>query len=197
MPGFGVPGVLAIVSFSLFFWSKYAAGSASALEIILFVVGLLLLALEIFVIPGFGVTGVAGILCMLAAIVLAMNAFFLPTTGREMDRFATAVWTLTLSLVAFVGLAITAARLLPSAPVLGRIVLRPPTRDEVTPTHGPERVRADVGEQGVVSTTLRPAGKARFGDRYVDVVAEGEFLDPGTPVHVVRVHGNRIVVKRV
>ena len=194
MPGFGVPGVLSIISFSLFFWSKYAAGSASALEIVLFVVGMLLLALEIFVVPGFGVTGVAGILCMLSAIVLAMNTFILPTTGAEMTRFGSAIWTLTLSMVAFVGLAMAAARFLPSAPVFSRIVLIPPTHDQVVPA--PERARAEVGETGVVTTTLRPAGKARFGDRLVDVVAEGEFLDAHTRVRVVGVHGIRVVVKK-
>ena len=73
------------------------------------------------------------------------------------------------------------------------------TEFEVSMTIPPESetVSVNVGELGEVISTLRPTGKAKFGDAIVDVVAEAEFLDNGTAVEIIEIHGNRVVVKAV
>ena len=87
-------------------------------------------------------------------------------------------------------------------PVFGRMVLAPPSQQEISALEG-ERAPTSSGmdwlfeQEGVTTTTLRPAGKARFGDHFVDVVAEGGFIPQGSKVRVLEVGGNRVVVKEV
>jgi membrane-bound serine protease (ClpP class) len=80
--------------------------------------------------------------------------------------------------------------LVPTAPKGG-------TEFEVSMTAPPESetIAVNVGDIGEVVSTLRPAGKAKFGDAVVDVVAEAEFLDKGTRIEIIEIHGNRVVVK--
>jgi membrane-bound serine protease (ClpP class) len=70
---------------------------------------------------------------------------------------------------------------------------------EISMTAPPERqtIGVNTGDIGEVVSILRPTGKARFGDAIVDVVAEAEFLDKGTKVQIIEIHGNRVVVKAV
>jgi membrane-bound serine protease (ClpP class) len=92
-------------------------------------------------------------------------------------------------------------RYLPHIPVLNRLMSRPPEEDEdglaepLHPSH--HELQALLGAIGVAATPLRPAGKSQFGDSFVDVVAEGGYIMPGTRVQVVEVEGNRVVVKEV
>ena len=83
-PGFGVPGILGISCLVIFFLGKYVVGLAEEVDILLFVIGIALLALEIFVIPGFGVAGILGILFIVAGIYLASLPFWIP---RELPDF--------------------------------------------------------------------------------------------------------------
>ena len=83
LPGIGLPAIISALAFLLFFWSHYLSGTADQLEIILFLVGLVCLALEIFVFPGFGIFGMSGILLMLCSIVMASHTFVWPTHDYE------------------------------------------------------------------------------------------------------------------
>jgi membrane-bound ClpP family serine protease len=82
------------------------------------------------------------------------------------------------------------------------LILVPPEdkidlEDEASPLPGVDQAVSLLGHVGTATSMLRPAGMAQFGERYVDVVTEGDFIEPGTPVQVVEVEGTRIVVKRV
>ena len=77
-PGLGVPGFRAITCFALFFWMKFLAGTAEWLELIAFTLGLLCIGIEIFVLPGFGIFGIGGVLLMLLGIVLMSQTFVMP-----------------------------------------------------------------------------------------------------------------------
>src|SRR5258708_36914434 len=83
LPGIGLPAITSALAFLLFFWSHYLSGTADQLEIILFLVGLVCLALELFVFPGFGVFGMSGVLLILTSIVMASHTFVWPTREHE------------------------------------------------------------------------------------------------------------------
>ncbi len=197
-PGITIPGVIAAICFVLFFWAYSFVGQFTMLAILLFILGLAMLVLEIFVLPGSGVPGISGVLLILASLALVTLEKF-PATGSDWYDLGTKMMWFSGSLVgAFIG-AMIIAWFLPNIPYVSRLVLAPPSDAE-------EAARADaahsaaaalLGAIGVAATTLRPAGKARFGDDYLDVIAEGDYVNPGSRVQVIEIEGNRIVVKEV
>jgi membrane-bound ClpP family serine protease len=168
---------------------------------LLFLLGLVLIGLEIFVVPGFGVTGISGILLVLAGLGLA-TVERLPQTTDEWYRFGGTLTQFGLGLVIATIAAVVVARYLPSIPYANRLVLAPPgekvgTEDTNATAGSFEAFAALLGAVGTSATALRPAGMARFGDAYVDVVSEGSYIPAGARVQVIEVEGNRVVVKEV
>ena len=125
LPGIGLPAIISALAFLLFFWSHYLSGTADQLEIILFLIGLVCLAVEIFVFPGFGVFGMSGILLMLCSIVLASHTFIWPTQDYEYQELGHTLLQVTGMLAAVGGCAIVLARYFPSLPFFNRLVLKP------------------------------------------------------------------------
>lgn len=202
LPG-GFFGICSAGFFGLFFWSRCTNGTAGALEVIMFILGLILLALELFVIPGFGIFGISGLLLIGASLVMASSTFSGMTTGQQFDTTMKSLANITGAVIAVVMVAVCINRFLPSIPILNRLVLTPPGQimdDGVmlnpSVTGGQEVSQHGilVGQTGQAESTLRPAGKASFGDLFIDVVSDGGFIEPGTPVVVTRVAGNRVVV---
>lgn len=115
LPGIGLPGITSALAFLLFFWSHYLGGTADQLEIILFLIGLVCLALELFVFPGFGIFGISGILLMLCSIVLASHTFIWPTHDYEYRELGMTLLQLTGMLIAVGTGAAIVARVLPVA----------------------------------------------------------------------------------
>lgn len=197
-PGFGLPGALGIGCFVAFFLIKYTLHYARLLEIMLFLVGLALLLIEVFVIPGFGVVGVAGIVLVFISLVLAFQEFNIPKTSGETLAFQ---YNLLKVMGSFAGTAVAMAvlaRFLPALPVLGRIVHRGDLAAAHVGQIGEMRtpgLSQMVGEIGVALTPLRPAGRAEFGDRLLDVVTGGDFIEKGARVQIQQIFGNRVVVK--
>lgn len=205
-PGFGLPGIVALISLAIFLGAPYMAGFTVTWEIILIILAVVLLALEAFVIPGFGVAGIAGIILL----IIGMVASFVPAEVPTPDM-PTPVWPsmpltfryLKHGLWAMAG-GMTGglfgmwllARHLPKVPVAGRLILPNPTREQIT-VDDPYGGIAQVGHIGRAEGTLRPAGKARFGAVLVDVVSDGEYIPPGTRVEVIERSGSRVVVRRV
>jgi len=202
-PGFGLAGTVAIICFALLLGSRYLTGLAQWWEVALFVVGLILIGLEVFVIPGFGIAGILGILFCVAALLAmvvpnAPDKLPLPKTDLDWSIFASGAMALGFAFVGAIAGMIFLARFLPKVPVAGRLVLAPPAPSVAPPAAETAAIWAlRPGEVGVVTATCRPAGVARFGETLVDVVSEGEFLSPGTTVTVLRNEGNRIVVTAV
>ena len=98
-------------------------------------------------------------------------------------------------------LVVLVAKYLPHIPILNRLLSRPPEESEDGVSE-PDilmhaELRALLGAIGIAATPLRPAGKTQFGDSFIDVVAEGGYIMPGTRVQVIEVEGNRVVVKEV
>lgn len=191
MPGFGLPGILGLTSLALFFWGHWLVRLAGWEELLLLVVGLFLLALEVFVIPGFGVAGLLGVLALLGGLGLSLIG-----AGATWPVVMTAVGRTALSLVLAILVALVALRYLARSPFGQRFVLG----EELTATGGyasaPEADRRWLGKRGSVVSPLRPSGIAQFEGERVDVVSDGEFIEAGEPVEVIRVDGNRVVVRK-
>lgn len=197
-PGLGIGGFVATVCFLLFFWARFLGGTAGWLEAILFVAGVACLLLEIFVIPGFGIFGLGGGLLIIASLVLASQTFIIPRNEYQVQQSIQSLMVLTGATLGVVVMAWGARRWLPRAPVLSRMFLEPPEGEEAETIRQREAL-ADyqglVGARGVTATQLTPSGKARFGNRLVDVIADGELIERGRPVVVTEVQGYRVLVR--
>ncbi len=210
-PGISIGGLIAGLCFALFFWSRFLGGTSGWLEVILFMAGVIFMAVELFVLPGFGVAGITGLLLMLAGVVLASQNFVIPSTERQLTTLGNTLLVIVASGVVFTAAAVALSRHLGSIPVLNSLVLAPPgasgddeleVDDEGKPRSPSaalyaDRVRVHVGDWGTADSPLRPAGKARFGEEYVDVVTDGSFVDKGRQVRVIEISGNRVVVREV
>lgn len=187
-------GILSIACFALYFVGGYLDGTVQWVEVVLFVISGILIGLEVFVIPGFGVAGVLGLGCLFASLVMALREpgeFTLQTFYQ--DTFTT-VSAMAAGIV-LMGLLFV---LLPKARKSGGLISAASLSDPVT-TPASGTTTGDYGflldKHGVVSSALRPSGRVQIEDQDYDVVAEGSFIDRGVAIVVCEVHGNRIVVR--
>jgi membrane-bound serine protease (ClpP class) len=190
-PGFGVPGALGIASLVLFFWGHWLVQLAGWEEILLVLGGLLLLAAEIFVIPGFGIAGVLGIVALLGGLSLSLIG-----AGATWEFVMRAVGRVVFSLAAALIASLVMLRFLPRLPWGRRLILETGLAAGQGYASAPETDKTWLGKSGRAVSPLRTAGIAEIEGERVDVVSDGEFIEPGAPVVVTRVDGNRIVVRR-
>lgn len=197
-PGISLPGIIGVIALGLFFWGHYVAGLSGWFELALFLLGLILLLIEIFVIPGFGATGIIGILCMCASLVLAMMSWTPGDwAGRPgLEEFMKPVAVVALGVMGSLAVMIVAAKFLPRTPGFNRVFLM---QSMTAGTGYAVRDSAELahwkGRMGVAKTTLRPAGKALIDGTLLDVVTTGDFIAAGSPVVVTSTDNNRIVVE--
>lgn len=199
-PGVGLGAAVALVSFALFFWSRYLDQTAGTLEIVMFLVGLLMILMEVFVLPGFGIFGLGGGLLIISSLILASQTFVIPRTEAELAELRRSMTVVAGAGAGVFALAFALRHVLPRAPVLNRMVLEPPPPEERITLSSRESLAHYshlVGVQGEATTDLRPAGKALIDDQLIDVIAEGLPLDRGTRVVVVAAQANRVVVRAV
>ena len=195
-PGIGLPGLFGAVCLALFFWGHHIAGLAGMEDLLLFAVGVVLILIEIFVIPGFGVTGMLGIVLVLLSLVGAMTRI-VPGGPLLPDWPALQIPVLK-TFAAIVGtgaLALLLGRFLPRSRFVNRLALAASTSAADGYTAAAD-TSALVGQSGVALTPLHPSGAARIGGERLDVVTDGEFLEAGTPVRIVEAHGSRLVVAK-
>jgi membrane-bound serine protease (ClpP class) len=200
-PGFGGPELVAIVCFGLLFLSKYMVGLATVADALLFVAGIGLIAVEIFVWPGVGILGILGAVCIILSLVLAFQNFPLPKP--QTPKYDLQLTLFVHNLISVFGSLLTATllfmvivRFLPKTPFLKKLVLA----HEQSHAGGYVVVSAEqqglVGQTGRSMSMLRPSGTAEIGGDTFPVIADGEFIEPGTPIVVAEVSGNRIVVRK-
>lgn len=188
-PGFGVPGFLGLLCIGLFFGGHMLTRIGAEWAFLLFILGLGLIALEVFVIPGFGVAGFLGITLMLGSV------FFVFDKAYE---FRTAVMWLSISVILTAGMAILAAFYLPETRLFQRLALST-VMDTQMGYHSSsaEDFQVYLGKSGVALTPLRPSGTARIADKRVDVVTVGDFIPQDSNVKVVEVEGSKVFVEAV
>jgi membrane-bound serine protease (ClpP class) len=209
-PGFGIPGTVAILCFLTIFGTNSMLGTVGSPEILLFLLGVGLLVLEIFVIPGFGVAGVSGIVFIGVALVLSMQDFVIPGVDWEWDILYRNILVVGAGLTAGIAGIVILALFAPRLRLFDRFTLKTAiqgtaggplpgggTGDGETAAEGGDFVPPDlVGQCGTAVTVLRPSGRAEFGGVEYSVETEGVFVPEGTPVVALRVRGNHILVKR-
>jgi membrane-bound ClpP family serine protease len=198
-PGVGLGGMIAFICFLLFFWAKVFDGTASALEILLFVAGLGCVIIEVFVLPGIGmgIFALGGGLMMIASLILASQTFIVPHSSYELHQMTNSLLVVGGAAGGTVAAIAALRRWLPHAPVFNRMLLEPPSPEEMEYIDQREAlVNYDhlLGQAGITITRLLPSGKAQIGDEMVDVISSGEFIDRDCPIVVVEVRGNRVVV---
>lgn len=191
-PGFGIPGTLGVASLALFLWGHWLVQLAGWEELLLALGGVVLLALELLVIPGFGIAGVLGIVALIAALVLSMLG-----TGDTPRFMILAVTRVVFALLAALLASLVLLRYLPRLPFGRRFILQTGLASSQGYASAPESDRQWLGRKGRASSPLHPAGIAEIDGQRVDVVSDGELVEAGQSIEVIRVDGNRIVVKRI
>ena len=193
-PGFGFGGAAAAVGAAMFFAPLYIMGLAEAWEILLFALGVILLIVEIFVIPGFGVPGILGFLL----VVFSLGASLIGNVGLsfpEQSEVTRATWTMAITLSASFGAIALLARAMPERRAFGLLVLN----DKLTETDASsdeDEYKLLLGQEGVAKSPLRPSGVVDFSGRRMDVQTLGDFIESGETVVVKQVNGHRVLVER-
>jgi membrane-bound serine protease (ClpP class) len=190
-PGFGVPGFVGLLCLVAFFWGHFLVHLVGWEELLLVTLGFALLAVEILVLPGFGIAGVGGILALLAALTLSLLG-----AGATISTIVNAGARVTLSTGVAMIAALLLLRFLPLTPAGRKLVLSGSLpAGGGAGAQGPDQRGELVGMIGASLTPLRPAGIVELNGKRVDVVSQGEFIAPGRPVEVVEQAGSRIVVR--
>ncbi len=192
-PGVGFPGMIAAVGAAAFFGPHYLLGLVESWEVVLFVIGVVLLVAEIFVLPGFGIAGITG----LTAVLLALGFSLIGNFGFSFpsgQAISSAVLTLASSLVMLVIAMFSIGRMLPRSERFSQLILEPTlaanTGHTSAITHGEW-----IGKTGEAITDLRPSGTVEIEDDRIDVVTSGEYIEKGTRIEVVSVDGARVRVR--
>jgi len=219
-PGFGVPGTVALICFAVVFLTSGLMGNLGPVEILMFLIGVVLLLLEIFIIPGFGIAGIAGIILILGSLVFSLQDFYWPEFDWQ--------WTIARRNLAIVGIGVLGGIVLigvlmsalPRASLFDRLILHGPGdpgyagsrrrrkktdsgKAEPAETTGgpppgvvpPSRSQSvPVGSEGIAVTDLRPVGKVRFGNLTMAAETDGEYYEKGSHVIVLRTDGVKVVV---
>lgn len=212
-PGTGIPEALCVVSLALLVGVPALTGYAQWWEVLAVLLGVILLAVEIFVTPGFGVAGISGIVLVAAGLTMTFVPLeppeypgVLPSLPATQEAIRRGLLVTVGGMAASLALWFWLQRYLPRLPVLNRLVLTSTvdggaTLDANAAPRPSGQEFPPVGARGRAVTDLRPGGTAAFDDpasgdrRHVDVVGESGYVAAGTPIVVREVHGNRIVVR--
>lgn len=181
--GWGAAGTVGILSLALFFGGRYLSGLAGLEHVVIFLVGLLLLGLEIFIIPGFGIVGLLGIIGIFTSILLSFNSL------------AQGVWVL-IAAIALTGLMLKLLwKHLKKAPLLKKIVLDASLDEKQGYTAVSEKIVNLQGKIGQTLSVMRPAGLVEIDGQRISAQTAGEFIEKGVTVRVIEVKGNRVIVE--
>ncbi|MDB4738063.1 hypothetical protein OAF75_04425, partial [Verrucomicrobiales bacterium] len=204
-PGFGLPGFLSLICFGLFFFGHNVAGYMAGYEAIgVFVVGLILVLLELFVFPGILIFGLLGILCIVSSLIYSMvDPLNLNWDGSvnfsELGvLLGDPVMNVLIALLGALGVALFLMRYMSSMPMIRWMVL------QEAQTHGPALKESSdgvssslIGLDGVAATDLKPSGSATINDKRVDVISSGAFISAGSEIIVTKQEGSRVVVELI
>ncbi|MDR0532841.1 MAG: serine protease [Verrucomicrobiales bacterium] len=199
-PGFGVFGILAVVFAVIYFFGHYIAGLSGYENLVIFIIGVALIAVELFLLPGHILPGVIGAGMVLYSLLKAMvDKYPMDPTIPTMPQLELPLRNMGLALVISVIGILLLAKVLPKTPLYGALVL-----NKVNPNRTPESANDQVvsgssglaiGTKGKALTMLRPAGTADFGHGPVDVITQGDFIKPGAVISVVKIEGNVVTVE--
>lgn len=198
-PGLILPGITALVALAIFLAAPYAAGLADVWTFALLGIGIILVLVELFVIPGFGLIGLLGG----AMILVGLLTTFVPRDPTaplsfDMTNFWSALRTgllviFSAIMVSIAGIAML-LRYLPTMPVARGLLIETPDA-AVLAIDNPTRSAIEIGDIGIVESPLRPGGKARFGQEVFEVQSQGDYVERGEKVRVVKREGAVVFVR--
>lgn len=201
-PGIGLPSIIAITAALLFFAPHYLEGLAAHWEILIFLAGLALLMLEFFVVPGFGVTGISGIVLIVASLVLTLvfNVGFKFKFDPEFNASAyvskMTILVLVSTLAGFFISLWLGKKLIMAETRFGSMALRTELESDRGFTSQDMRNEKYVGKEGVAQTILRPAGKINIDGEIFDATAEHGYIEAGEKVKVTKFENAQLFVKK-
>jgi membrane-bound serine protease (ClpP class) len=196
-PGIGFPLLAAIIAAVLYFIPSYLTGLAEYWEILVFFAGIILIALEVLVIPGFGVAGISGLILLAAGIILVLlNNRYFDFSGVGENEIASAVTVTSVSIAAVIIAVVAGLPRLLKSKAFRKISLE--EKFESSSGYTSATINPDLkGKEGISYTVLRPGGKIMIGDVLYDAASRGEYIEKGTPVVVLDVSGNTVRVKAI
>ncbi|MDD5261364.1 MAG: serine protease [Methylacidiphilales bacterium] len=190
--GFGVFGISAVALALVFFFGQYIAGLSGYEYVMMFFFGVLLLAIELFVLPGHILPGLAGAALILISILKAMvDKYPTDPVMPTMPQLEIPMTKLGISFAITLAGMWVLAKVLPKTPLYHRLVLQ--TVNPTTTAEEPSGI--GVGDTGMSLTLLRPSGTADFGHGPVDVITLGDFIQSGQRIRVIQTEGGHIIVE--
>lgn len=191
-PGWGLPGTAAMISLALFFGAGYILELVSVIEIVVFVLGVILLIIEVFVVPGFGIFGIAGIFLIVGSLFLGLISDF-PLVDWEMLQMATI--QLAAAFIFSIFLVFVLLKFLPKSKIWSNLVLKR-NIDQQSGYTSDVKLQQFIGKTGKALTDLRPSGTVIIENMRIDVVTSGQYIVKGTKVIVIEEEGSKIVVEK-
>ena len=198
-PGIGFPLAMAILGALLYFAPLYLEGLAANWEIIIFIVGLLLLAIEIFLFPGFGIAGIGGIICIVGGLALSLIGnvgfdFSIVPSSDMIQSFSIVIISVSIAFP----LAIWLGKKMFTNNVFGdKLALAIEQKSSEGYTVSQPEFNSLIGEEGVAETILRPSGKVRVENDIYDAVAQISYIEKGEKVKVLEHENSNLVVTKV
>jgi len=197
-PGFGLPGLIGLLCLGLVFFNQYLVGLAGYTELLIFVIGVLLLAVELFILPGFGIAGISGLLIIGISMTLVLQDFVLPDPTLPwqgellLKNLAQVIGSFVfafLSSILFFRYVVSKSSAFISGPYLKKTLKGANVDID-------KNKNIVVGDTGVVDTFLRPSGKVAIGQKIYDAKSEGEFIEKGVEIKVLKKKNNQIIITR-
>lgn len=198
-PGIGFPLAMAILGALLYFAPLYLEGLAANWEIIIFIVGLLLLAIEIFLFPGFGIAGIGGIICIVGGLALSLIGnvgfdFSIVPSSDMIQSFSIVIISVSIAFP----LAIWLGKKMFTNNVFGdKLALAIEQKASEGYTVSQPEFNSLIGEEGVAETILRPSGKVRIANDIYDAVAQISYIERGEKIVVVEHENSNLVVTKI
>lgn len=196
-PGIGLPSIIALTGAVLYFAPLYLEGLAANWELLLFIIGLILLAVEVFVIPGFGVAGIGGIACVVSALAFSMVG----NVGFDFSHVPSvsigeSFLVVLLSIIIVIPLCIWLCQKLFEGKMFGGLALNTVQESHAGYTVAESRESELVGAEGEAVTILRPAGKISVNGHVYDAMSQVSYIEKGSPVVVVGYENNTLIVNK-
>ncbi len=195
-PGIGFPILAAIIAASLYFAPLYLEGLAENWEILVFVFGVLLIALEIFVIPGFGIAGITGVILLFGGLILSMvNNIGFNFEPINTEALSTSILVVLVSAVFGIGGSIALAMRLLKTNMFSRIALNAVQKKSEGFVGTSQLEQKLIGKTGTALTVLRPSGKVTIDNENYDATSAVGFIEKDTPVIVEKYEAAQLFVR--
>lgn len=197
-PGIGFPLGVAVTAAILYFVPLYIDGLAANWEILLFLVGVALIVIELFAFPGFGFVGILGIFFVITGLTLSLveNVVF-DFAPVQKGAVSKAALTVLSGLVLGFFVTIYLSTKIGRNGMFRRVALNTSLDKEEGYVGVPTEIFSLIGKQGIASTDLRPSGKVKVDDTVYDAMSEGDFIEKGTIVKIIKHEAGQIYVATV